>query len=571
MRPSELPPIQLAEFMDAFRDHATFCRESLKIRDLSSSLVAMEEFPGQKKLTAAIEKQRKAGKPIRIVALKPRRAMFTAGACSHIFHEMVTYSGRKCTVIANSYKPAGLEAFGYLADFYRHYVPMERHGGSIALPAAVKDNQQQLKLENDSSVEVLSAEGGETRGGGRHVVLGDEVAFWRNAGKTLTGLLNMVPKRKGTIVILQSTANGIGGEFYDLVQRARDPNNEGGFQFLFFSWLEHPIYRMALDENAAKFQASLDEEEVVLLNMHGASLEQLRWRRDTIATECSGSVDTFHQEYPTTPEEAFLSTGRPALDHKALARMPIMDGITGELEVWEDGPLKTLRFFQADRGALTIWRQPQAGRYYVISADPSQGKDVSPDKRSNPDYSVSLVADADTGEHVAMLRGRIRPGPFADYFATLGKYYNFAYLVPEANDAGFIDALVRSNYPTELIYNRESEPGDRRSSTPDQLGFLTNGTTRPWLIQAGEEAIRTFSQQIHSHVVVMECLTFVIKPNGKKEGRDNCHDDCVIGVCLLAIGLRRAPRRKYVAPPEHGVRRGYAVPYGQGRKRVDDD
>src|ERR1019366_5301383 len=126
---------------------------------------------------------------------------------------------------------------------------------------------------NGSGIDVLSAESGEIRGGGRQWLLGDELAFWRNAGQTLTGILNMVPKLPGTAIVLQSTANGIGGEFYDLCQTAMDPANETGWEFLFFGWLDHPVYRSSVDA-PARFQASLDREEKLLAAMHGATLEQ---------------------------------------------------------------------------------------------------------------------------------------------------------------------------------------------------------------------------------------------------------------------------------------------------------
>jgi hypothetical protein len=196
-------------------------------------------------------------------------------------------------------------------------------------------------------------------------LLGDEVAFWRAATVTLTAVLNMIPNSPETGMILQSTANGVGGEFYNLCQKARDPNNEGGWEFLFFGWLEHPPYRTELTlAEKAKLQASLDAEEKLLMTMHGATLEQLAWRRHQIHTELRGDVDLFHQEFPTTPEEAFLASGRPVFDHRDLARHPVMKGSSGELEIIEQPPVRRLVFIprEEDRGSLTVWRRPEHGR-----------------------------------------------------------------------------------------------------------------------------------------------------------------------------------------------------------------
>lgn len=585
----DLTRSQKAQAISDFQNHEAFCRESLHIKNEIGSLVPMECRPSQIKLHAAVEKQRLKGKPVRLVVLKTRRSNFTAGSCAEIFHNVPFFAGRKALIIADKYNPAGMEALGYLQEFQNSYTPFTRFGLPIELPALARDVYpeegevketiagEKLAWENKSFVQVLSAEGGEVgRGGGRHFVLGDEVAFWRNARQTLGGVLNMVPYLKETTVILQSTANGIGGDFYELCQQAMDPNNASGWSFLFFGWLEHPLYVLPVEDPAA-FMASIGkdpryggQEEHTLYRLHNASVQQLAWRRKTIETECLGHIALFHQEYPTTPEEAFLTSGRPALDHMALARMPISNGALGELQELDEFPKKKIVFIEGDRGALEVWRMPQEGRFYVAGADPSRGVDVSGTNRGeNPDYSVLFIADADTGEQVAMLRGRIRPGAFADYIAIVGRWYNWAYLVPESNDAGFIDALIRTRYPMERIYTQGREPGDLRPVTSQDVGFYTDTLTRSWLVGAGAESIRNHSVKIHSRVTVQECYTMEIKPNGIVDHRRNCHSDCFIALCLEEIGRRRIPSRKKTIDERAG--KPMVMRYGQAKRKSDDD
>lgn len=561
---------EMDALLAGFGDHERFCLESLRIRDLGGSAVTMVLSPGQLKLHRAIMKQRRAGKPVRIVALKTRRSWFTAACCAEMFHSIPFFPGRKGLVIADKYNPAAMEAFGYLLQFQKSY---KSFGGKLKLPRLVKDSEQKLEWANGSAIDVLSAEGGEVgRGGGRHFLLGDELAFWRAPEVTLTAIMNMLPKLPDTEAIFPSTANGVGGEFYDLCQRAQDPAQKGLWEFLFFGWLEHPIYRLKLDEvKAPEFQASLNDEEKLLQSMHGATLEQLHWRRVTIATECRGKVDLFHQEYPTTPEEAFLSSGRPALDTKALARMPVSNGTSGEIQVVEEFPRKKMRFVARDHGALTIWKKPEPGHAYIVGADPSKGVDVSEAKRGDdPDYSVGFVIDQHTGEQVAMLRERLRPVPFAEYLALLGEVYNHAFIVPEANDAGFIDALLRTNYPLGMIFNRRRDPTDRRSAQPEEIGFETTNVTRPWLVSALDDAVREMSITIRSPIALQECRTFVIKPTGKAEHQTGCHDDCVIAAALAVMGLRYAPKKRVTTVEREMDRRRPMVPYGQPRKQEDD-
>ena len=569
---TELTHEQIGDFLAATADRSAFCRESLRIRDELGTLVPLEPRPGQKKFFDKVSELQAKNKPVRMVILKTRRSNFTAGVCAEMFRQAVTWAGRKGVVVADNYKPAGLEAFGYLQAFYENYVPFRIHGKGMRLPALEKDTDMHMRLANKSSLEVLSADKGEIRGGGRHDVLCDEAAFWRDPATTLTGVLNMVPSgMAGTMVVVQSTANGIGGEFYDLCQKAQDPRNESGWSFLFFGWLEHTPYRMPVDE-PARLQQSLDREERLLQDMHGATLEQLQWRRLKIATECRGRVELFHQEYPTTPAEAFLTSGRPALDHKGLARMIITAGITGELEVTEEFPRKKVGLIQREYGALTVWRRPEAGRVYCCGADPAHGIDASPDKKgADPDFAVGWLSDLNTGEQVAMIRERIRPNAFAEYLALVCQWYNWAWLCPEANDPGFIDAVI-NNYRVELLYNRRRDPTDRKSLQPQEIGFLTTTESRLWLVSAVDEAIREGTTMIHSQVAQDEHYKFVIKPNGKAEALVG-HDDTVLAHALNRMMMRTAPKwaRPYVDTRGSSGQRPGMVRYGQRRKSDDDD
>lgn len=539
-----IKPDHIVRAFARFRDHSAFCEQCLSIRNLAGSTVPLQLSPGQLKQLAAVEAQRAAGKPVRLVILKPRRTFFTVGSCALMFHEVPFLPGQRGLIIADKYNPAALEAFDYLRQFQQSYRPVQDGGATIALPRLVKETERELQWANGSAFEVLSAEVGELRGAGRHFLLLDEVAFWRNATMTLTGVLNMVPYEKNTMVIVQSTANGVGGEFYDLVQKAQDPANDSDWRFLFFSWLEHPHYRIELDEmQSTRLLRSLTREEAQLQQKHGATVEQLAWRRKKLATECRGNLDLFRQEYPTTVEEAFLVSGRPAFDHAALSRHPVSEGNSGELKEFEQPPRRFLKFVSQERGALTVWNLPQAGHQYVVGADPSKGIDVAGDRRgSNPDYSVAFVVDQVSGLQVAQFRARSRPVSFAKYLAALAWWHNWAYVVPESNDSGFVDALVEAPWPIELIYHRQRNPTDRRPASSNELGFETTSATREWLLAAADEAIRSMSITIRSPIALQECRTFVIKPNGKKEHQTGCHDDCVFALALAAIGMRFAPK-----------------------------
>jgi hypothetical protein len=99
---------------------------------------------------------------------------------------------------------------------------------------------------------------------------------------------------------------------------------------LFYGWQDNPFNSAAVRQRrgARPVRATIgdpdgggDEEEPWLLEQFGVTLEQLRWRRVTIAEECGGDIEFFHQEHPATPEQAFIGSGRPVFPGILVAKM----------------------------------------------------------------------------------------------------------------------------------------------------------------------------------------------------------------------------------------------------------
>jgi hypothetical protein len=139
-----------------------------------------------------------------------------------------------------------------------------------------------------------------------------EAAFYEQAEDAFTALISTVAYRQDTMILIESTANGkvgAGETFYNYWIEAVEGKNQ--FAPIFISWLMDPASRMDPEVNNV-LPVNLDAEEKELTELYGADLEQISWRRWAIPNRCQGYVDKFHQEYPTTPEEAFVSTGDPA-------------------------------------------------------------------------------------------------------------------------------------------------------------------------------------------------------------------------------------------------------------------
>jgi hypothetical protein len=113
------------------------------------------------------------------------------------------------------------------------------------------------------------------------------------------GVVQAVADEPGTEIILESTANGVGGEFH-----ARWQNAEAGSAIIRRS-LSRGLGR-GYTRDATDF-ASRRRRAGICARLHGLTNEQLAWRRNKIAE--LGDETLFKQEYPSTAAEAFQMTG----------------------------------------------------------------------------------------------------------------------------------------------------------------------------------------------------------------------------------------------------------------------
>ena len=552
-----------------FQDHAAFCRECCQIRDKRGVPVAFEQGPAQRKLDQLIQDCRTKGRPVRIIALKARQVWVSAGTAGEFFHQTAFVPGQKALVVSHD-EDSAKNIFSYYEQLDESYQPFR---GVLLKAARVRGNHGKLiEYEGGGYIQVETAS---NLAGGRSFSLRllhlSEFAFWRDPKTLMLGLMQSVPDDPDTAVIIESTGNGKGGEFYRLWQLANDPTAESEWIAFFFAWHEHPEY-VRQPADPAAFQASLEPEEQQLRDRYSLTLAQLNWRRWAIANKCGGDAELFNQEYPSCPQDAFLASGRPRFDAKTLARMPVVqDAAVGDLEEISLGVKRVLRFFPKDKGAMVVYKLPQAGHQYVIGIDVAEGIDATLKGSADPDYSVATVLDRVNGDQVAKVRGRIEPGPFADYVDALARFYNWAFLVPEANGPGIalLEGLMRAGYPPALIYHRRPAPDEQfaqqDSTLISKLGWKTSVITRIQLISRHDQNLREFAVWIRDPITMSEHESFVVHANGKASAADAAHDDEVFALALAGIGLEAAPADRSLAGIAKPVP-GSTVPTGTVRQ-----
>lgn len=194
-----------------------------------------------------------------------------------------------------------------------------------------------------------------------------------------------------------------------------------------------------------------------------------------------------------------------------------------------------IEFRQENRGNLKIWKQPERDKKYIIPADVAEGLEGG-------NFSAAHVIDLSNLEQVSVWHGLEEPYQFGRILFNLGEFYNSALLIPERNNNGIstIDYLRANNYPN--IFQMMKLEGYDRDDT-ERLGWVTNLSTRPLIIDALKEAVRSNSLILHDPETLAEMRTFIRNPkNGKIEAAAGSMDDLVISLAIGCYVYSTLPR-----------------------------
>lgn len=574
-----------------FQSHPRFCRESLTVETEGRDLVPMVLLPGQVRLEEAIQKQRRAGRPVRIIYLKSRRIAATTGTAARFFHDTAFSAGVHTVVLAHD-DTSVQNIFSIYERFYQKYKPfqigdlvyMEREdGGGRAFDdfrppkARALSDRIYFEFNGDPESSFIQIHTAGNCNFGRSFRIDNvhfsEYPYYADPAATRAAVMSAVAKLASTTAVVEGTAKTIGDDFHKMWQQAVNGESESEWLPLFMGWWEHPNNRMPLAVPLEQFGNSLTVEERDLMGRFNLDLKQLAWRRWTIVNDFTGDMQSFRREHPATPEEAFTAASRNRFSIPHIQKMPVMrNPVAGELEWNEIGAgERRLAFLPGQYGAMRVFRRPEKGRLYALGFDCAQGLDVNEGKGdADPDYSVGQMLDRDTGEQCAVLRARMMPGETGRYMTRFARWYNFAQVCGERNPGGggvsALEAMLTADYPSGLIYHRPVTPDRDPQVRGDRIGWDTSQISRPILISLLDEAIRQLSIAVHCEVTIQELLTFVLNPLGKAVAQRGCHDDCVIALALALIVITRMPRP---LPPEGAGPRPEVRKYGQPRGEPD--
>ena len=403
-------------------------------------------------------------------------------------------------------------------------------------PALDKESEKEYSFPKSNSYFYIGTAGTKTFGRGDNLtdLHCSEVAFWDNAGAIMNGLLQAVGKT-GNIYI-ETTANGIGNYFHRLWIKSWK-EAQASWRAVFYSWIDFDEYE--LDTNGLTRTAY----EQHLVDTYKLTDRKLAWRRWKVnETETDGGYEPeqiFKQEYPLTPEEAFLASGNPVFNQAALLSYKTQEG---ERE-----------------GQLLTYERPCLTKNYFIGVDVAEGNEQG-------DYSVIQIIDH-TLAQAAEWHGHIDPDLLAIEVKTLAVAYNNAIVGVESNNQGIATLnKLKEIYPLWKIYHREVLDENFKTTTK-KIGWQTSTASRLVMVADLLSFVREHRLIIRSKKLIDECLSFIRNKKGKPEAQQGCYDDRVMAMAV-ALQMWKAFPTFVNNPPKEAIPEDWNYKHWNERMRI---
>ncbi len=281
-------------------DLEVFAADCLTIRPKVGGDTLLRFNDVQRRVDEELGRQRHQTGKVRMVIVKARQPGVSTYICARYYHRVSRNRGLRAFIFTHE-QPATDNVFEMVERMHQNN-PHAPHAGAASAKELFFD-------ELDSGFEVGTAG---SKGAGRSYTIQllhwSEVAYSPNAEDHAAGLLQAIPGAPGTEVILESTANGIGGLFYNTAMAA--DRGEGDYRLIFIPWFEHGEYATRSPNNWEAPQELAEYGE-----LHKLTKSQIYWmyaKNADLATKEGLPIDKlcwkFRQEYPGTLQEAFRAS-----------------------------------------------------------------------------------------------------------------------------------------------------------------------------------------------------------------------------------------------------------------------
>ena len=531
-------------------DFEYWCATCVTILDkISGRFVKFILNRPQRRVLQILERQRLAGEPLRLIMLKARQWGGSTLVQIYMIWIQLVLKKNWNSLICGHLQQTSAAIKSMYGRVLRRYPKKYFPDGERPRFLTFEGSRNVKQLSSSESLIITASAQSEDAVRGYDVKMAhlSEVAFWpdttsHSPDDLIRSMSGTIPIEPMTMIVLESTANGVGNYFHTEWQRAKSGHSDK--TPVFVPWHEIEIYQLRVTD-AAKLVAELDDYEKALWDDR-CTLEQVNWYHHK-RKEYSSHV-LMAAEFPTTDVEAFLTTSRNVFDPNVLEELRQTCNLPCERGDIVANGAQTVAGARFEKGfgsnAMQVWKLPELSRWryrYLVAVDVGG---------SRPDADWSVIAVIDTHndacanadcrpEVVAQWRGHLDKDQMAWKAAQIARYYDNALLVFESNsiecDRMVGDTLLKSigmRYPH--LYHRNDD-----KSKP---GFHTNVKTKNEAISNLIAYVRDKAYIERDTQAVNEMVDYEILPNGRSYGaRKGSHDDILM---TRAIGLQVIEQNK---------------------------
>lgn len=341
-----------------------------------------------------------------------------------------------------------------------------------------------------------------------------------------------------SVQIYETTANGWNA--------AKELWDKGACVNLFYPWWETPEY--TLDRVGASPTDGWLEKRLQWLEEKGVTEKARNWYREKYRAYLDKSG--IMQEYPCTPEEAFISSAECYFDRESVlaalnahaekeVRRGYFDCRLFHNDVGEEF-VTDVKWIDDENGCVRLHETPQTREVNGVRerAPYALGGDTAGE---GSDYYAAKVVNALTGETAATLHVQHTDDDlYARQVYCLGSYYHTAMIGIEVNFSLAPTRLLQKwGYPN--LYLRE-RPDALTGARTLRAGWVTNAQTRPVMLSALKALWRDNPTIEKDRETLLEMLSFVRNAQGRPEASPSKHDDLVISLAIAHQVAERTGR-----------------------------
>lgn len=513
---------KLQKVLDSF---PLFSKNFIYITDNENQIIKFELNDAQEEIDSLMLKHRF------IIIGKARQSGISTMVLGRALWRALTKPNENILIV--SYKGDSAKALFDKLKQMNQMIPRRKFPN--VFPKVKRENRGELFFDNGSRISSVTAGSKSIGRGSTYTYIHlSEYAFYQNQESQLLSVEQSLAKGAESQLTIETTSNGTSNHFYKIYMAAMKGESKYKDYFVpFYHKLYKIQFKFDYDEAELWYRATnsgarlkpedLEEDEEVLYKA-GANLKQLMWRRWKI--QDMDDETQFMQEYPSTPLESFISTGRSIFDQtKVLKRMNNTIEPLNRTDLENELPESTFRYI--NRG-LVVYYLPTRGKKYYFGVDTASG--------SGQDFSTISVFDEDGQQVLSFYHNKITIYEFAQVIYDLGIFYNYAFLTVESNSYG-LAVVERLRKEKQYMNMYKMKTFDERGKKKLKVGFMTSQKTKPIMIS-------DFKEQFELNLINIECkvtlnqMQMFVETNGRtgnKRGNSDLHHDDSIISCALAI------------------------------------